>query len=53
MANMDQGSMGNRRSVLAFAIAAISIALLIVVGVAGESVGPNTRHANVESSYLR
>ena len=53
MANMDEVSMGARRSVLALGIAAISIALLIVVGVAGENVGPNTPQANVESKYLR
>jgi hypothetical protein len=53
MANMDEVSMGSRRPILAFGIAAISIVLLIVIGVAGENVGPDTRHANVGSSYLR
>jgi len=54
MADMDDGSMGSRRSALAFGIvAAISIVLLIVIGVTGENVGPNTRQANVESSYPR
>ena len=43
MADMDDGSMGSRRSALAFGIvAAISIVLLIVIGVTGENVGPNT-----------
>jgi hypothetical protein len=50
MANMDEVS----RSIWAFGIvAAIWIVLLIVVGVAGENVGPNTPQANVESRYLR
>jgi hypothetical protein len=53
MANMDEGSKGSRRYILAFGIAAVSIVLLIVVGVAGENVGPNTPQANVESKYLR
>jgi hypothetical protein len=54
MADMDEGSMGSRRSALAFGIvAAISIVLLIVIGVASENVGPDTRQANVESSYSR
>jgi len=50
MANMDEVS----RSILAFGIvAAIWIVLLIVIGGAGENVGPNTPQANVESKYLR
>ena len=50
MANMDEVS----RSIWAFGIvAAIWIVLLIVVGVAGENVGPNTPQSNVESRYLR
>ena len=53
MANMDEVSMGARRSVLALGIAAISIVLLIVIGVACENVGSNTPHANVESTYSR
>ena len=53
MANMDEVSMGARRSVLALGIAAISIVLLIVIGGAGENVGPNTPQANVEAKYLR
>ena len=54
MADMDEGSMGSRSSALAFSIvAAISIILLIVIGVVGENVGPDTRQANVESSYSR
>jgi hypothetical protein len=54
MANMDEGSKGNRRSVLAFGIVAtISIGLLIAIGVAGENVGPNTPQLLAESPYLR
>ena len=54
MANMDEGSKGNKGSVLAFGIVAtISIVLLVVIGVAGENVGPNTPQAKVESTYLR
>ena len=54
MANVDEGPKGSKRSVLAFGImATISIVLLIVIGVAGENVGPNTPQANVESKYLR
>jgi hypothetical protein len=54
MANMDEGSKGSKRSVLAFGIVAtISIVLLVVIGVAGENVGPNTPQAKVESPYLR
>ena len=49
MANMDEGSKSSRR----YGIAAVSIVLLIVIGVAGENVGPNTPQANVESKYLR
>jgi hypothetical protein len=52
MANMDEVSKESRRPILAFGIAAISIVLLIVIGVAGENVGPNTQ-VNGESSYLR
>ena len=54
MANMDEGSKGSKRSVLAFGIVAtISIVLLVVIGVAGENVGPETPQAKVESPYLR
>ena len=50
MADMDEGSKGGRRSVLAFGIVAATLtALLILVGVAGKSVAPNTTQANTES----
>jgi len=50
MDNMDEVS----RSILAFGIvAAIWIVLLVVIGVAGENVGPNTPQPKVESPYLR
>jgi hypothetical protein len=32
---------------------AISVVLLIAIGIAGEKMGPNTPQANVESPYLR
>ena len=53
MANMDEVPKESRRPILAFGIAAISIVLLIVIGVACENVGSNTPHANVESTYSR
>jgi hypothetical protein len=49
MADMDEGSKGGRRSVLAFGIvAAIMTVLLIGIGVAGKNVAPNTAQ-NTES----
>ena len=48
MADMDEGSKGGRRSVLAFGIvAAIMTVLLIGIGVAGKNVAPNTAQLNV------
>ena len=44
MADMDEGSKGGRRSVLA-----TLTVLLILVGVAGKSVAPNTPQSNTES----
>ena len=50
MADMDEGSKGGRRSLLAFGIVAATLTvLLILVGVAGKSVAPNTPLANTES----
>ena len=47
MADMDEGSKGGRRSVLAFGIVAATLTvLLILVGVAGKSVTPNTPQSN-------
>ena len=50
MADMDEGSKGGRRSVLAFIVAAIMTVLLIGIGVAGKNVAPNTTaQLNTES----
>ena len=50
MADMDEGSKGRRRSVLAFGIvAAVMTVLLIVIGVAGKNVAQNTAQSNTES----
>ena len=50
MADMDEGSKGGRRSVLAFGIVAATLTvLLILVGVAGKSVAPNTAQTTTES----
>ena len=50
MADMDEGSKGGRRSVLAFGIvAAIMTVLLIGIGVAGKNVASNTAQLNTES----
>jgi hypothetical protein len=49
MADMDEGSKGGGRSALVFGIVAATLtALLIVVGVAGKSVAPNTQQVNTE-----
>jgi hypothetical protein len=50
MTDMDEGSKGGRNSVLLFGIVAATLTvLLILVGVAGKSVGPNTAQSNTES----
>ena len=50
MADMDEGSKGGRRSVLAFGIVAATLTvLLILVGVAGNNVPPNMAQSNTES----
>ena len=50
MADMDEGSKGGRRSVLVFGLVAATLTvLLILVGVAGKSVAPNTPQASIES----
>ena len=50
MADMDEGSKGGRRSILAFGIvAAVMTVLLIVIGVAGKNVAQNTAQSNTES----
>ena len=47
-------SKGGRRSALVFGVVAATLtALLILIGVAGKNVGPNTPQVNVESKYLR
>ena len=49
--NMDEGSKGGRRSALVFGVAAATLtALLILIGVAGKNVAPNTPQSNTESS---
>ena len=53
MANMGEVSKDSRRSILAFGIAAVSIVLLIIIGVVGENGGSNTPQTNVESSHPR
>ena len=48
--NMDEGSKGGRRSALVFGVVAATLtALLIVIGVAGKNVAPNTPQSNTES----
>jgi hypothetical protein len=49
MADMDEGSKGGRRSALAFGIVAATLTVLLIVGVAGKSVAPNTPQSNTES----
>jgi hypothetical protein len=50
MADMDEASKGGQRSVLVFGIVAATLTvLLILVGVAGKSVAPNTARSNTES----
>jgi hypothetical protein len=50
MADMDEASKGGQRSVLVFGIMAASLTvLLILVGVRGKSVAPNTAQSNTES----
>ena len=47
--DMDEGSKGGRRSALVFGVVAATLtALLIVIGVAGKNVAPNTQ-SNTES----
>ena len=50
MADMDEGSRGGRRSVLAFGIvAAIMTVLLIAIGVSGKNVTSNMSQSNTET----
>jgi hypothetical protein len=50
MTEMDEGSKGGRRSVVAFGlVAAIMTVVLILIGVAGKNVAPNTPQSNTES----
>ena len=50
MADMDEGSRGGRRSVLAFGIvAAIMTVLLIAIGVSGKNVTSNMAQSNTET----
>ena len=50
MTHMDEGSRGGRSSVLLFGVVAATLTvLLILVGVAGKNVAPNTPQANTES----
>ena len=48
--DMDEGSKGSRRSALVFGVVAATLtALLILIGVAGKNVAPNTPQSNTES----
>jgi hypothetical protein len=50
MTHMDEGSKGGRNSVLEFTIvAALLTVVLILIGVAGKNVAPNTVQSNTES----
>jgi hypothetical protein len=50
MTDMDEGSKGGRRSVLIFGLVAATLTvLLILIGVAGKNVAPNTPQSNTES----
>ena len=50
MTEKDEGSKGGRRSVLTFGlVAAIMTVLLILIGVAGKNVAPNTPQSNTAS----
>ena len=50
MTDMDEGSKGGRRSVLLFGLVAATLTvLLILIGVAGKNVAPNTPQSNTES----
>jgi hypothetical protein len=47
---MDEGSKGGRRSALVFGVVAATLtALLILIGLAGKNVAPNTPQSNTES----
>ena len=47
--DMDEGSKGGRRSALVFGVVAATLtALLILIGVAGKNVAPNTPQSNTE-----
>jgi hypothetical protein len=48
MADMDEGSKGGRRSVLAFGIVA-AIMTVLLIGIGGKNVAPNTAQLNTES----
>ena len=48
--DMDEGSKGGRWSALVFGVVAATLtALLILIGVAGKNVAPNTPQSNTES----
>ena len=50
MTDLDEGSKGGRRSILIFGVVAATLtALLILIGVAGKNVAPNTPQSNTES----
>ena len=49
--DMDEGSKGGRRSALVFGVVAATLTalLLILIGVVGKNVAPNTPQSNTES----
>ena len=50
MTDSDEGSKGGNRSIMVFGlVAATMLVMLIVIGVAGKNVGPNTAQLNTES----
>ena len=47
---MTEGSKGGRRSIMVFGlVVAITIVMLILIGVTGKNVAPNTAQLNTES----
>ena len=49
MTDSDEGSKGGNRSIMVFGlVAATMLVMLIVIGVAGKNVGPNTAQLNTE-----
>jgi len=49
MSELDEGSKGRRRLMVFGLVSAITLVVLIVIGLAGKNVAPNTAQLNTES----